>query len=509
MRKAQGGLPFGASLIIAIVLSLIGAAFIFNMGGQIFGVVKSVPTEGSEIVAIANPGTLAILGIGAGNEISQAIAADPHGDKLPDLTSAWSQYREVEIGDFDGDGANEIILLRNSATSVIGASNVYKGAIVNVFSVSDYLSASKDTDFENIYSISGSPLFDTMYLSVYFRTYEIVSFLNVNMYMGDGQDAWALSKNTMELVDFDGDGKDEILILSKEKIFVMEEYESGDHDFTCSDYNGNLWSCFLIPGCESIFQPGADCSISHDPYIFYYSMDQDPAYYHNGGLTDYDLFLVENTNKVGAYEAIHIFRNHDLTQTDVKVGVTQLSYNEEDGTYESVKTQNAAIWTIPQNIWYQDAAICDFDHDGWDDELVLLRGDSRLSTYSYNIEVHNIVTNQDGTIEVTETPVHNIKNFPYVAHWEEMVCDDLDGDGNDEIAILTYDQSSPRQRNIYTFETEDILSIGEQSENYRAGEVSDISDYSHQDIRNNLPWGNSQIENRNWSSIASGNLIGN
>ncbi|HIJ99245.1 TPA: hypothetical protein H1011_00265, partial [archaeon] len=56
MRKAQGGLPFGASLIIAIVLSLIGAAFIFNMGGQIFGVVKSVPTEGSEIVAIARDG---------------------------------------------------------------------------------------------------------------------------------------------------------------------------------------------------------------------------------------------------------------------------------------------------------------------------------------------------------------------------------------------------------------------------------------------------------------------
>ncbi|HIJ99294.1 TPA: hypothetical protein H1011_00535, partial [archaeon] len=389
------------------------------------------------------------------------------------------RYREIEIGDIDGDGKNEIILLKNLKyptrspqcpeddpdSYYFNKLIDYKGVAVVVFGMNDYIKASKESAFpiEGIDSI-----IRTRYGE--WRIYELESEFNGCDLEGEGNEAWGMSKNAIEVIDFDGDGKDEILLFAEQKIFVIEEDANGD--------------------------------------LTHYVIDQDAQYHHSGGISKHDFFLLGNINIGKDYEALYIFRNPDITQTDVKIGVTQLIFNEEDGTYESVKTKDMDTWNIPENSWYEDATICDFDHDGWDDELVLIRGEKRspyigastLQPSDFRLQIYEFEQNSDGEIWINSEPLHTTNKLPYRGRWEELVCDDFDGDGWDEVVLIPLGISTEQdvEGTIYVLETENILTLGD-----------DVYNYGIEEIRNKLPWGILEIGDRAWISIAGGNLIGN
>nr|HIK01191.1 hypothetical protein [Candidatus Undinarchaeales archaeon ERR594346 U_76725] len=344
MRKAQGGLPFGASLIIAIVLSLIGAAFIFNMGGQIFGVKDAFQFEGLELVALGNPGNLMVVGYGDGD--AKLFFGPEVGNEFPNVFgNGRNPWVQVRVGDLDGDGIDDDFVALTEDKELV------------IFNIKDYTEQYEQLNDYTTSNLAGLTNWDVISLEE-----EVPSDSNMIEGAGDSLgDLRAFRKDDGEIIignkpllvgDLDGDGDDEIIVLGVSVFHIYRQTDSGGYE----EYSVEYYDAWESDANTVSFAGGVEVA----------------------GISDSDLDGREN-NIVLIYRSTTNEEKSPRKMRTLEIEFFQLESGWLAGVYATGAVVSSAedLGSISSGFsrYYTGASICDFDGDGIKNDLITLRQD--------------------------------------------------------------------------------------------------------------------------------------
>jgi hypothetical protein len=380
MRKAQGGLPFGASLIIAIVLSLIGAAFIFNMGGQIFGVKDAFQFEGLELVALGNPGNLMVAGYSDGD--AKLLFDSEVGNEFPNVfgRNPWVQVR---VGDLDGDGIDDDFIALTADKELV------------IFNIRDYTE-----QYTQLNDYDTSDLANPNKAGWDVISLEEASPIDSNIIGGVGNSLGgirAFRKDDGEIIignkpllvgDLDGDGDDEIIVLGVSVFHIYRQTDSGEYE----EYSVEYYDSWEEDSNTVSFAGGVEVA----------------------GISDSDLDGREN-NIVLIYRSTTNKEKSPRKMRTLEIEMFQLQSGWLAGVYAtgavvgSEEDLGSTYTCSPEGCvssgfsrYYTGASICDFDGDGIKNDLITLRQDL-WGAFGWQAECASGCFGSDGSCRVTDT----------------------------------------------------------------------------------------------------------
>jgi len=361
-RKAAAGLVLGVVLIIVLIPTMIGLLGLGKMVGSLFGgTADIIPTEGKELIALGNPGDIRFIGYGSDASVKVQLQGEV-GSTFPNLGSdAWYG---LAAGDLDGDGYDEVIGLTNSSDIII----IPIDEIAPLMTGDDNagLNGKNVSDLEN-------------------WEWDVLHFDSSMNYR----------KNALVAGDLDNDGKDEILVVGKNKLVI--------YDYTGSSYVKTVIDEFDIY-CTSEFcsdNANNNAGFSHS-VSFGGGVDSAAV-----GNADYD----DKTEVVVAYRT-----SNDYEESERSLGIFEI-WKDDNGNYKTFYDENDAYELSGIGRNYPALAMCDYNEDG-KDEILALKTDfyGVWGEYEYRDYVDVDVTGCDCEGKISSWGV------PYVA------CDCSDAD---------------------------------------------------------------------------------
>jgi hypothetical protein len=315
-RKAAAGLVLGVVLIIVLIPTMIGLLGLGKMVGSLFGgTADIIPTEGKELIALGNPGDIRFIGYGSDASVKVQLQGEV-GSTFPNLGSdAWYG---LAAGDLDGDGYDEVIGLTDSSDIII----IPIDEIAPLMTSDDNagLNGKSVSDLEN-------------------WEWDVLHFDSSMNYR----------KNALVAGDLDNDGKDEILVVGKNKLVI--------YDYTGSSYVKTVIDEFDIY-CTSEFcsdNANNNAGFSHS-VSFGGGVDSAAV-----GNADYD----DKTEVVVAYRT-----SNDYEESERSLGIFEI-WKDDNGNYKTFYDENDAYELSGIGRNYPALAMCDYNEDGKDEILAL------------------------------------------------------------------------------------------------------------------------------------------
>jgi len=354
-RKAAAGLVLGVVLIIVLIPTMIGLLGLGKMVESLFGgTADIIPTEGLELVALGNPGNLMVAGYGDGD--AKLFFGPEVGNEFPNvLGNGENPWVQVRVGDLDGDGIDDDFIALTENKELV------------IFNIRDYTE-----QYTQLNDYDTSDLANPNKAGWDVISLEEASPIDSNIIGGVGNSLGgirAFRKDDGEIIignkpllvgDLDGDGDDEIIVLGVSVFHIYRQTDSGEYE----EYSVEYYDSWEEDSNTVSFLGGVEVA----------------------GISDSDLDGREN-NIVLIYRSTTNKEKSPRKMRTLEIEMFQLQSGWLAGVYatgavvssaEDLGSKYKDIFTASDSEfsrYYTGLSICDYDGDGFKDDVVTLKQD--------------------------------------------------------------------------------------------------------------------------------------